>query len=110
MKALPWSTWALFLKDINYYDRALELSLQGLQIFHKLDDKPRKALALYEIGNNAMHLGKWDMAQRHFSDAHTLYKELGIMAHLAALYWCQGFLYHMLGNEDQSEEAYLTCL
>ncbi|HEU5089369.1 MAG TPA: tetratricopeptide repeat protein, partial [Roseiflexaceae bacterium] len=46
------------------------------------------------------------MAQSHFQEATQIYESLGLRSHLANLYWCQGFLQHLLGIEHASEAAY----
>src|SRR3712207_8874589 len=43
--------------------RSLDLSMQSLQIFRALQDSSREAYALYQVGNNAMRLGRWQIAQ-----------------------------------------------
>ncbi len=115
LKNLPYQGYALLnmgmvYSEIGRYERALDLSLQSLQVFRLLGDTTRQAQALHEIGNNAMQLGRWSDAQQHFQQAIQLYQAIGIMAQLANLYSCQGFLFHMLGEEASSESAYLQGL
>ena len=96
--------------ETGYYDRALELSTQSLQVFRELRNRSREALALGEVGNNAMQLGRWQVAQSHLQEAIRLYEALGVEASLANLYWCQAFLSHLLGDESESEAAYHRAL
>ncbi len=93
--------------ELNYHEQALEYAAQSLEIFRELRDTPRSADALNAIGNFAMGLGRWHIARSHFQEAIRLYETLGIIARLADMYWCQGFLHHMLGEEAESEAAYL---
>ncbi len=98
------------LNDLDQHEQALELSSQSLQIFRELGNPYREAHALYEVGNNAMYLGRWQTAQSHAQAAITLYETFGIAGRLRMLYWMQGFLYHLLGDEAESEAAYLRTL
>ena len=96
--------------ELEQYEQALDLSIQSLHIFRELRNSSREAHALYEVGNNAMYLGRWQVAQKHFQEAIRLYETLGVEARLIILYWSQGFLQHLLGNERESEAAYLRAL
>lgn len=96
--------------EFNYHEQALDFASQSLEIFRELGDLSRSADALYAIGNFAMGLGRWHIAQSHFQETIKLYESLGIIARLAMLFWCQGFLHHMLGEEDESELAYRRTL
>jgi CHAT domain-containing protein/tetratricopeptide (TPR) repeat protein len=96
--------------DLNYFDRALELSQQSLAIFRELGDAYHEADALSAVGNNATRLGLWHVAQRHFHEAIELYKALGLTGRLASTYCCQGILHHMLGDEQTSVQAYRQAL
>lgn len=96
--------------NIAYYDQALDLSTQAAQIFHELGDAQREAYARYEIGNNAMRMGRWPLALDQLQRAISDYERLGLVANLANMYWCQGFLNHLLGQEALSEAAYLRAL
>jgi CHAT domain-containing protein/tetratricopeptide (TPR) repeat protein len=95
---------------IGQYGQALDLSMQSLAIFRELADSFREAHTLYFVGNYAMRLGRWELAQAHFSEAITLYEALSIPAGLAYLYWGRGLLHHMLGAEADSEAAYTRAL
>jgi CHAT domain-containing protein/tetratricopeptide (TPR) repeat protein len=96
--------------ELNYHEQALDFAAQSLRIFRELGDVSRSADALTAIGNFAMGLGRWQIAQSHFQETIKLYESLGIIARLADLYWCHGFLHHMLGEEAKSEAAYLRAL
>lgn len=96
--------------DLDQYEQALDLSLQSLQLFRELGNPYRVAHALFEIGNNAVYLGRWQMAQQYFQEATALYETLDIAPRLRMLYWTQGFLSHLLGDETESEAAYLRAL
>ena len=93
--------------ELGYYEQALGLCEQSLRIFRTLGDRSYEAYLLYEIGNLAMKLGRWQAARGYFHESIKLNEALGIKARLAFLYWGQGFLHHMLGNEVESENAYL---
>ena len=96
--------------DLAQYEQALDLSLQSLELFRTLGNLYRVAHALFEIGNNATYLGRWQMAQQYFQEATALYETLDIAPRLRMLYWNQGFLAHLLGDEAESEAAYLRAL
>ncbi len=97
-------------KETGYYEQALELSTQSLALFREAQDRPGQAHALWEAGQDAMHLGRWHDARRAFHEAIQLYQALGIVAPLANLFWCEGFLHHLLGDEAASEASYREAL
>jgi CHAT domain-containing protein/tetratricopeptide (TPR) repeat protein len=97
---------SIVYEELGYYAQALDFGMQGLSVFRELRDSQREGQALYQIGNYAMRLGRWQVAQNYFQEAITLYEQLGIQARLAYLHWGQGFLHHMLGDESASEAAY----
>ena len=80
--------------------------MPSLEIFRRLRDRYREARVLWHLGNHEMQLGRWQAAQSHFREAIGLYEALGVEATLANLYWCQGLLAHVLGDEQASEAAY----
>jgi CHAT domain-containing protein len=96
--------------DLDQYEQALDLSLHSLRLFQSLGNPYRQAHALFEVGNNAMYLGRWQMAQEHFQAATALYETLAVKPRLRMLYWTRGFLAHLLGDESASETAYLLAL
>jgi CHAT domain-containing protein/predicted negative regulator of RcsB-dependent stress response len=101
---------SIVYEALDYCQQALDLGTQGLQILREIRDSYRESHALYHVGKYAMRLGRWQIAQSHFHEAIALYEALGIQAGLAYLYWGQGFLHHMLGDEAQSETAYVRAL
>lgn len=96
--------------ELGYYRQALEASTRSLAIFRASGDQAREAHALYEMGNSAMHVGSWQQANEHFEQALQLYLKLDISAGLSNIYWSQGFLHQMLGDEAASEAAYRQAL
>lgn len=100
----------MIYNELEYYDQALDLTMQSLTIFRALGDQYREAIALYEIGNSALRLGRWQVARDHFDAAVKLNTALGLDARLAYVYWGQGLLYHLIGDERASEEAYQHAL
>ncbi|MCG8348430.1 MAG: CHAT domain-containing protein [Chloroflexales bacterium] len=57
-----------------------------------------------------MYVGQWQIAQNYFNQSIQLHESLKTTSGLAYLYWSQGFLFHILGNEARSEAAYLQAL
>jgi tetratricopeptide (TPR) repeat protein len=94
----------LIYSQIEYYEQVLDLTTQSLEIFRALGDHSREAHALYESDQQAMRLGRWQVARSSFDQAITLYEGLDNRAGLAYLYWGRGVLHHMLG-EDQPSAA-----
>ena len=88
------------------YERALGLAQQALAIFRARGFAHREAHALYEIGNTELQLGRWRAAAASFAQSAARYRELGASYGLAAIYWAQGFLHHILGAAAASEAAY----
>ncbi len=100
----------MIYNELGSYEQAIELSEQSLRLARALGHRYREAHALYELGNNAMFLGRWQIAQDHFHDAIRLYEQRGVAGRLRMLYWVQGFLYALFGDEDESEAAYRRVL
>jgi CHAT domain-containing protein/tetratricopeptide (TPR) repeat protein len=96
--------------ELHYFDQALAYGLRSLPIFRALGERTREAHALYQIGVNAMYLGRWQLAREHFGAAIERFEALGHTHTLAYLHWADGFLHHMLGAEPQSEQAYARAL
>lgn len=96
--------------ELENYEKAMNCGLQSLQIFQRLNYSYREAYALYDIGKNAMYIGQWQIAQNYFNQSIQLHESLKTMSGLAYLYWSQGFLFHILGDEAKSEAAYLQAL
>ncbi|MEO7909112.1 MAG: CHAT domain-containing protein [Roseiflexaceae bacterium] len=97
----------MIYKDLEYYEQALELSIESLQLFRELRDSYREAQVLFEIGNIFMRLGRWHLAQSHFQEAIQIYEILNIQSRLAHLHWGQALLHNMLDDEQASESAYI---
>jgi hypothetical protein len=57
-----------------------------------------------------MRLGDWDRARTALDESAAIYTALGLTNRLAMPYWGQGMVYQMLGDEAQSEAAYLRAL
>ncbi len=109
-KAIALANMGMIYKELGQIDQALDLGIQSLQVFRDLGDHYNLAHILYEIGNDAMSMGRWAAAQEYFQEAIELYERLGVQAGLAYLYWGQGFLNHLLANETASESAYHNAL
>jgi CHAT domain-containing protein len=96
--------------ELGEYQQALELAKTSLSMFRTLKLPHREAHALYEIGNTALQLGRWHDAQEHIYEAIARYQELEATHGLAALYWAQGLLHHVLGDVATSQAAYEQAL
>jgi CHAT domain-containing protein/tetratricopeptide (TPR) repeat protein len=96
--------------ELANYERALALTLQSLVIFRELGDRRGEATALYEIGNSALQLGRWSVAQEHLAEAVTLAELLGQTARLSDIFWAQGLLHHLAGDDVESEASYTRAL
>ncbi len=109
-QAVTLTNMAMIYTEVGHFERAVRFATQGLEIFREIGDTHREAKTLYEIGNYAIQLGRWEIAQRNFQEAVRLYESLGIQAGLAYLYWGQGFLSHLLDDTFASEVAYRRAL
>jgi CHAT domain-containing protein/tetratricopeptide (TPR) repeat protein len=76
----------------DLYDnrRALRLSLLSLRLARAEGATYREAHALYEVGNNAMQLGRWSAASEALAAADTMFRQLGMTRRLAMIRWAQG--------------------
>ena len=97
---------SMVYNEIGDHQKGLLLAHTSLQIARRSHNRYREAHALYEVGNNALYLGRWDEAQLHAQAAIQLYEQLQVQARLSMLYWMQGFLDHLRGNDDASEACY----
>jgi CHAT domain-containing protein/tetratricopeptide (TPR) repeat protein len=109
-EAVAMINMGIVYKDLGFYSRAYEMTEQSLAIFRTLDDHYREAHALYELGNNALSLGRLTQAQDYFQQAFQSYSELNVPARLATLHWSQGFMHQLLGEVAESEQSYLQAI
>lgn len=100
----------MIYNELKFYDRALEMTSHALAAFHALGDRKREAIALYELGNSALQLGRWQLAADHFAEAVQLMGSQNLLSRLPYVLWGQGLLYHLAGDERASEAAYLRAL
>jgi CHAT domain-containing protein/tetratricopeptide (TPR) repeat protein len=105
-RAAALTNMAMIFQEIGQYERAVAIATQGLDLYKQIGDRYREAKTLYEVGNYALWLGRWQDANNYFAKALELYQILDIQAGLAQLHWAQGFLNHILGNDLDSEREY----
>lgn len=101
---------SMVYNDLGDPAEGYRLCLQGLTIFEQLDDPHRQAIVYYELGNNALYLGRWDEAQAHLDRAVELAMRLGLDARLLNAYWALGLLRHFRGDPAGSEAYYHMAL
>ncbi|GAB4191010.1 MAG: hypothetical protein OHK0022_04340 [Roseiflexaceae bacterium] len=92
--------------ELDQHEQALDLTMQSLEAFRAIGDQMREVIALYEIGNNALRLGRWQVAGQMFHNAEQLGTQLGMEAQLGNIFWGQGLLHHLLGDLQSSEGYY----
>lgn len=96
--------------ELERYDEALRYCTESLPYFEAPGEERRLAAALYHAGLYSMYLGRWDDAWTFNARTEQLFKQLGLDSQLGFIYWQQGYLNHIFGNEAASEEAYLRAL
>ena len=101
---------SMIYNDLGDLPKAHDLASTSLRIARRIPNRYREAHALYEVGNNELHMGHWPEAEAYCRAAIQLYEELGVEARLSMLYWNNGFLQHILGNEAASEASYMHTL
>lgn len=101
---------SMVYNDLGDPAEGLRLCREGLTIFEQLGDRPRQAIALYELGNNALYLGRWEEAQAYLDRAVALAQELGLDRRLLNSYWCLGLLQLFRGDADACERYYRMAL
>lgn len=101
---------AALYNDLDQHQQALDHCEQSLLFFHAASDERRNAIALYHAGLYSMYLGRWERVQRYSEDAAALYERLNLPNSLAFVYWLQGFVAHIFGDEAASEAAYRRAL
>lgn len=101
---------SMIYHELGDYAQALSLSSQSLDHYAAEGDLYLHTHARYEVGKNAMQLGRWHDAQLHFAEAAASYERLGVQAQLANLYCLQGMLHHALGQQSESELCYQRSL
>jgi CHAT domain-containing protein/tetratricopeptide (TPR) repeat protein len=96
--------------ELDQYAQALDLTVRSLEIFRSIGDQYREVIALYELGNSALRLGRWQMADESFRAAEEQCGRLGLEAQRGNIAWGQGLLQHLLGDPPQSEQHYRRAL
>ena len=109
-RGIALANMGMIFNELEAYDVALDMTSQSLIAFRELGDQHREAIVLYELGNTALRLGRWKLAADHFEAAVNLMDRIGLIGRQAYVYWGQGLLYHLLGDEAASEESYLKAL
>ncbi|NTW02456.1 MAG: CHAT domain-containing protein, partial [Oscillochloris sp.] len=96
--------------DLYDHRRALRLSRMSLRLARAEGAPYREAHALYEVGNNAMQLGRWDEAMTALSAAEAMFRQFGMTRRLAMVSWAQGMISLAQGNYIQCEQTLVTGL
>jgi CHAT domain-containing protein/tetratricopeptide (TPR) repeat protein len=101
---------SMVYNDLGDPAEGLRLCRQGLAIFEQIGDEPRQAIARYELGNNALYLGRWDEAREQLDGAVALAQRLGLDARLLNSYWCLGLLELFRGDAAACERYFQLSL
>lgn len=101
---------SMLLNDLGDFAASFRLCQQGLAIFERMRDPRRQAIVLYELGNNALNLGRWNEARDYLGRAVAMAQGLGLEARLIHAYWCQGLLHFFLAEFDACERLYNLAL
>jgi CHAT domain-containing protein/tetratricopeptide (TPR) repeat protein len=109
-EALALINMSWIYNELERYDRALECSTESLAIFRAGGEAQREAYALYAVGRDAMHLGRWEVALEHLGLAEERFLALELRGGLIALYWALGFIHHLRDDGHRSLEAYQRAL
>ncbi len=96
--------------ELEQYEQALDCCVRSREIFHEQGELLREGHSLYHAGLFSMYLGRWDDAHAYNTEAAQLYEQLGLLNYLGFVYWQQGYLNHILGDDLASEDAYLRAL
>jgi len=96
--------------DLHQHAAAIELTEASLTLFLTLGDQAHEAIARYELGNNALWMGRWQLAEQSFDAAIALAEQLALTWNLTNMRWGYGWLYHLRGELARSEAAYLRGL
>src|SRR5262249_58071657 len=89
--------------QLNQFDTALDLGRRSIEHFRAANHLYGEAYAVYTIGNNALYLGRWQVAQEHLDQAVTIYAAAGMGARTAMVDCARGLLFHILGADRRSE-------
>jgi len=100
----------LVYHSLDQHDRALDYCNRSLSLFHGDQDHRREGFALYHAGLYSMYLGRWEDARRYNAQAAQLFESLRLDSNLGLIYWQQGYLHHIFGDEAASEAAYARAL
>jgi len=95
---------------LDQCDKALDYCERSLPFFQAEGDRHRESYALYLAGLSSTYLGRWGTAERYIAQAARLFESLGLTNNLGFVYWRQGYIYHIFGDEAASEAAYLRAL
>lgn len=103
-RGLAASYWikGMYLKDIGDYDGAIDIYLQALRIFERLQDKSGIARVNNLMGLAHLPLKRFDEAYAYFSNALTTYQAMGNRERVATCLNNMGLVYVEKGNYERA--------
>ncbi len=103
-RGLAASYWikGMYLEDIGDYSGAIDIYLQALRIFERLQDKSGIARVNNLMGLAHLLLKRFDEAYAYFSNALATYQELGNRERVATCLNNMGLVYVEKGNHERA--------
>jgi CHAT domain-containing protein/tetratricopeptide (TPR) repeat protein len=96
--------------SLHRFSLALDLARGSLTLFQQAGNLYAEAYAVFTIGNQSLHLGRWDEAREPLERAAAIYAAAGMDARLAMVEYARGLLYQILGDAEDSEAAFQRAL
>ena len=87
------------------YNIALKYSLQAVSLFSNIDNLPRKADALKQIGDIEYALGNYESSINYFNEAIKIYEDFDDKIYLALAYNSIGLSYKELNQYENALES-----
>lgn len=101
---------SMVYNDLGDPAEGYRLCQQGRELFERLDDPHRLVIVHYELGNNALYLGRWADARAHLDRSVELAQRLGLDGRLLNAYWALGLLQLFRGDPAACERYYRMAL
>ncbi len=96
----------IFYNEQGNFKKAQEILEQTYRLAEQAGDTLSMISALGNLGNNRLHVGKYDEAIDYFTRIAGMYKKLGNIKGMAKVYGAMGNMYREMQKNDKALEYY----
>jgi CHAT domain-containing protein/tetratricopeptide (TPR) repeat protein len=96
--------------ELGQHDLALSHCERSLALFQAAGDRIRQGHSLFHIALYSAYLGRWAAAEERAADAAQHFASLGLNNYLGFVYWLQGYIQQIFGNDADAEASYLRAM